>query len=315
MKLIFKAVIGAVATILIASSCAAPLNYYQLGTVSPADNSVKSTNDYLTYSDDNIAVMYDFWSTNGKVSCIIHNLSDKDITIHLDKSFLIKNGYAFDYFTNSVYTHNETNTYSKSSGVALSGVNVYGKINAASALGVASSKTNTYTNSDTQHSVETVSITVPAHTRKVIQKFNYLIGMFRDCDMFLFNFKKQTDMEFSMETTPLIFENRFVYTVDGDEERRNVNNKFYISKVSNHKESEFKREKVSSLCDDEKMTSSSTVHISKQRPINAGTYYEYDESETTSKRKKEATEIVVTGGKNQYYIRYTLKDFDSNIKH
>lgn len=203
MKLFCKLFIFVVLIGLLAMSCSTvSYCYYQVGEIRPVEDNVKIDKDSkLIYFDDNIFMEYSFWGSYGNVSFVIKNITDKDITIHLDKSFFIRNGMAYDYFQNRAY------------------------------------------------------MIVPAKTFKIINQFSVTDFMYRSCDLYLWksflsedeakkrSFRSNGDilnkLVFNTKNTPLLFENRLVYSLEGLDDKIEVVNKFYVKSIQNMPEDEF----------------------------------------------------------------------------
>lgn len=108
------------------SSCSVT-HYMQLLTLH-SDNVTDTGGDY-TYQDDNIKVDYRFNNKDGVFVFSVHNLSDKDIFIDLDKSVFVYNSKVYDYagrensvsaYTQSSLTYGSTSVLSThSSGISV----------------------------------------------------------------------------------------------------------------------------------------------------------------------------------------------------
>ena len=241
MKQFFKLLIFVVLMSVLAMSCSTTYSYYQVGEIRPVDDNVKiDINSKLIYFDDNIFIEYSFWSSYGNVSFVIKNLTDTDITIHLDKSFFIRNGMAYDYFQDKAY------------------------------------------------------MTVPAKAFKVINQFNVTDFMYRSCDLYLWksilseqeakkrSFRSNGEilnkLIFNTENTPLLFENRLVYSLEHSDDEIEVVNKFYVKSIQNMYEDEFEYYVVEKNCGEEKKV----MYKAQFAP-------------------------------NRYYIKYDERSFDSNF--
>lgn len=78
------------------SACATPITY-QTFNVSAEQKEV----DPMCFSNDTVKICYDFWQDGGGVNFTIQNLSEQPVYWQKDKSFLIFNGMAYDFFQNS----------------------------------------------------------------------------------------------------------------------------------------------------------------------------------------------------------------------
>ena len=76
-----------------------PQTYYQNCKVS-SDLQKTDTGAYMYDSENDCTFAYDFRGDGGKVWFVISNNTDSMIYVDLQKSFLIKNGMAYDYFLN-----------------------------------------------------------------------------------------------------------------------------------------------------------------------------------------------------------------------
>lgn len=108
------------------SSCSVT-HYIQLVTLH-SDNVTDNGGDY-TYQDDNIKIGYRFNNKDGVFEFSVHNISDKDIFIDLEKSVFVYNSKVYDYagredsvsaYTESSLTYGNTSVLStQSSGISV----------------------------------------------------------------------------------------------------------------------------------------------------------------------------------------------------
>ena len=114
--------------IAVLSSCSSYNNFYQICKVSsPLET---STDGAYEYSNSDCKITYDFWADGGAILFEVKNNTNDILYLDLTKSFIIKNGFAYDYFLNRTTTTSSSSILSKSAsatGVALGYWNVYGK--------------------------------------------------------------------------------------------------------------------------------------------------------------------------------------------
>ena len=262
MKSLFKLSIFAIFAVVFASSCTS--YYYQIGEIKSHDKNILfDENIGHIYTDDNISITYTFWGKFGEVYFVINNTSEKDITIHLDNSYFIRNGIAYDYFQNRIYS----NTSATTNG---SGVAVFGSY---STIINTSSKSNS--NSITY--IEMPKLVVPAKSSKIISQFNIAEEMYRSCDLFLWRntlpVTKADNIEisneegenteygeksktlnrvvFNIENSPYQFENRIAYSIENTNEKIEVVNKFYVESIQNCSKDKVKKYEYQKTCPDD----------------------------------------------------------------
>ena len=262
MKSLFKLSIFAIFAMVFASSCTS--YYYQIGEIKSHDKNILfDENIGHIYTDDNISITYTFWGKFGEVYFVINNTSEKDITIHLDNSYFIRNGIAYDYFQNRIYSNTSATT--NGSGVALFG--------SYSTIINTSSKSNS--NSITY--IEMPKLVVPAKSSKIISQFNIVEEMYRSCDLYLWkntlhvknvgNIEisegkgENTELDtsnkilnkvfFDIENSPYQFENRITYSVSDSNEKVEVINKFYVESILNCSKDKVKKYEYQKTCPDD----------------------------------------------------------------
>lgn len=261
MKSLFKSSIFAIFAMVFASSCTS--YYYQIGEIKSIDKNISFKEDVgHIYTDNNISITYSFWGKYGEIYFTINNTSEKDITIHLDNSYFIRNGIAYDYFQNRIYS----NTLSKTEGNASALFGHY--------IRVMNSSSESNANSTTY--IEMPKLIIPAKSSKIVSQFNIVEEMYRSCDLYLWqntlpsarvnrealednSFKITFDDKgrtlnkvfFSTETTPCLFENRITYSVEDSEEKIEVVNKFYVESIQNCSENKVKKYEYQKACNND----------------------------------------------------------------
>jgi len=261
--------------------------YYQVYKVNPVDDLSKNLNS-LVFEDENCKVVYNFWEEGGNAGFKIYNKTDENIYINMKESFFIKNDMAFDYFQNRVFTNSKSYSLSVSNGImamnsytgmnaiglgsskSVSGNNFQGlkqtntfaaSLVAAIAItsGIASTNTKKETSSSgfsTAYKEKNV-ICVPSKTAKIISEFNITNSLYRDCDLLRYPSKNQIrTLKFSSSKSPITFSNRIVYTVGNAENSSMLENKFYVSEITNYPKDRVIINKAETYCGEKSKTKS-----------------------------------------------------------
>lgn len=236
-----KAAISIVTAVLM-QSCVTPF-YYQVYDVQ--SEGLDSSDDMILYSNDDCKIIYDFWSEAGDVSFFFMNNTNKDIYIDLSRSFFIRNGIAYDYFTDAEYTRSVTSMVGVSASLAKSYtqfgyefpmwtptvVTRGAQVTASGGAGI----TNSITTKEAKF------ICIPANSAKRIVGFNISDYVYLDCGNKKLNKPKRASkrIEYPKEKSPLVFRNRIIYYVGDSEDEVTVDNSFWVSGFTNHSRKDF----------------------------------------------------------------------------
>jgi hypothetical protein len=217
--------------VLLLGSCETIHYYYQLNEVQPSNPKIVTTEDSgYKYSNREVDINYSFWSADGYVYIKIYNKSRSNIYINLDKSFFVLNGYVNDYYKNESYenTKKSTSLYSKSI-TGLTYDNYLGNNRAT----VSKTSENSVT------TVEKKKLTIPKKSYRVLKKFYVEDLPFKRCDITLYpkRNEKTVTSEYDIKNSPVVFRNILNYT-SGDK-IKTIDNKFYISKITNYRKEDF----------------------------------------------------------------------------
>lgn len=220
--------------VIMMSSCSTLNTYYQICKVS-SDLSTSESGAY-EYRNSACDISYDFWSDCGSISFMITNNTDEILYIDLSKSFLIKNGMAYDYFLNRTVSNTSTIASSQSAGATGSilgywnsfGKNIPGSFSATSASSVGSQK------SLSVNFEEKSVIAIPPHASKIFSEYVIMTGRFIDCDLYESPSKKERpSMSFDSNTSPVNFTNYICYRIGENNLDQFIENHFFVSEVSN----------------------------------------------------------------------------------
>lgn len=215
------------------SSCSVS-NYYQICEIS--SDLDKTSDGAYEYKVGDCKINYDFWSDNGQITFSVTNNSNEMMYIDLTKSFLIKNGIAFDYFLNRSNTSSAAMSYSNTTA---SSASVYGYL--YSPFDKYPAKISS-TYGEKQASLKSSSITIeespiviiPPHATKILSEYSLMVNRFVDCDLYESPSKNEsTSMDFYSDNSPLNFTNYISFRIGENGMEQTIENKFYISKVTN----------------------------------------------------------------------------------
>ncbi|MDR3047063.1 MAG: hypothetical protein LBU51_05530 [Bacteroidales bacterium] len=193
-------------------SQSAPKYFFQVYQVSPVDESI---NNYLAYEDAYCIILYNFWEEGGNVGFQFYNKTNKDIYIDLDDCFFVMNGISFDYYLDKTYT------FSRSHLTDMSEIE-------KNAIGI-NAKTKTEVSIK-----EKKTICIPSRTLKIIKRYNISNSFYKDNILFKYPTSQQIMTNvFSKTESPFIFSNRISYKLENTTEIIKVENKFYVSSITN----------------------------------------------------------------------------------
>lgn len=209
--------------------------YYQVYTVSPSASTLPSSREFV-FEEDSILFVYYFWSNGGNPGFLVINNNDNDIIIDVEKSFYIRNGFAYDYYMG----REKTSTMSSSSTLNMS----YDRGNLSSLLSAYGSSLSSYASNDVygqgyvnvsaaENSVsvkEKDKIYIPSHSYKIISEYIITDEIYTNEE--LEKQPRKTDsLMFSENESPIFFGNR-ITVLSEDTEKQYVHS-FYVSNIEN----------------------------------------------------------------------------------
>jgi hypothetical protein len=207
--------------------------FYQVYKTVPEN--AKLTENNITFEDENCKVVYNLWKDGGDIGFSIYNKTENDIVVNIDSSFFVLNGVAYDYYQNRIITKTSNvgsiltyNTYP------------YWYLNTTRVAGSTSSSFATaYT--------ESSSLIIPAKTSKSLSEYRVVNDFYSSCDIFKYPSKKEVkSLTFDKSNSPYIFYNLISYLSNGVTKR--MENKFYVSEITNFPESEIVNTVNSTKC-------------------------------------------------------------------
>lgn len=269
--------------------------YYQIYRTVP-DGKIKMWDNELVYEDENCIVSYNLWSNGGNIGFLFHNKTNENIIINLDQSFFVRNGEAFNYYKDRVFTTSYSVGSSKGKSASASksahlshaatGWGFWGGLFetvSASAAASLSATATTFTSASTSSSIsfnEQKSVIIPPKTAKRFFEYNIVESVYRDCDLFLFPKKREIrTLSFSENESPYVFSNRIAYSLSNIDEVILIENGFYVSDITNYPKREITEEFVETNCDysDKYTSKSKTQHFKKNTITPEGFYFRYSD--------------------------------------
>jgi len=218
---------------LLLSSCAVT-NYYQVYKTNSESGILK--NDKIVFEDKNCSVSYDLWSEGGDIGFSIYNKTESDMTINLNKTFFVLNGVAYEYFQNRTFTKTQN------SGTTVSSYNYpyYWNYNVTKVAGTSSTSFST-------SYIEKSILTIPSKTSINISEFQITNSRYVNCDLIKSPSNKNIKtLKFDNDNSPFVFYNLITYTTKSDTSR--LENKFYVSEITNYPSSEMFDKIDTSMC-------------------------------------------------------------------
>ena len=249
-----RKLIYAFSTVLLLSSCATP-SFYQVYNVKSNQKTITKT-DNLVYEDENCKISYNLWADGGNIGFDIYNKTDNKIYVNLNESNFILNGFAYDYYRNRTFTSSESKSASVSrtstGSLAVTGINVYNNIQ----TNQVKSSSSANISSSVGYAVtikEDSIICIPAKTTKRISEYSINNTLIRNCDLFKYpSTKKIKTKSYSVEKSPIVFSNPMTYESNGN--KITVENKFFVSEITNYPSNKFFELKYEEYCGQKKMT-------------------------------------------------------------
>lgn len=210
------------------TSCSFTSHYrYQIYNI--ASDLPKNDIGAYTYVNNDIEITYNFWCEKGDPGFLVQNNSDQIIYLNLNKSFFIKNGYAYNYFKNRMFSTTSSSAAS-SSGTQTNGYWTNGIIKTP----------GTYSESYSSHSssgttiAEQPIIAIPPHSAKAITEYSIHNSAYFDCDFDMAPTSKDLAIRsFSFDNSPIKFQNYICYYTENNATEQFISNSFFVEEISN----------------------------------------------------------------------------------
>lgn len=221
------------------SSCTQKI--YQIYEVESAN--LQSSDKEIIFSNNDCEISYNLWSATGNLDFLFKNKTEHDIYIDMTRSFFIRNGIAYDYYSDIEYTRTTTAITSTSAAASLIMKNkdyyttLWTPANAIREIKVSAGQNIGAARSVTEK--EAKYICIPAKSAKKIKGFNISDYIYYECGNNKFNFpgKKSETITYTKEKSPLSFRNRITYFFDSNISN-SIDNEFWIKSLTNYTQNE-----------------------------------------------------------------------------
>lgn len=244
-----KKILHLLSAALLLSSCAST-SFYQVYNVKPVEETITKS-DNLFFEDDNCKITYNLWSSGGNIGFNFYNKTDNKISVNLNESNFILNGFAHDYYQNRTFTTSESkststsNIYSRSIVVAF--LNNYNNIQNNQVKNSSSTNIGSLVGYAVSRKEDSI-IYIPAKTTKRITEYSINNAVVRNCNLLKYPKEKEIETKsYSINESPIVFSNKISYTIDGIDNL--IENKFYVSEITNYPEKAFFDRKYDEFCE------------------------------------------------------------------
>lgn len=217
-------------------SCASA-DYYQVFTLD-SEPQMTLTNDAVIYEDSTFKILFNFWGEKGKVYFEIFNKLNENITLKLDETFFINNGFATSFFQNRSFEYQIM-----SLGTSTTYLNLPSGRSEQS-FNYPATKLTTYsqpTLSSKVISKEKEKIIIPPKSFIVIDEstFNFIPYYYETKLLEKYPNENPQLINFTYESSPFIFRFRFLFETNETNRKIILDKAFYVSEIANHSEDTF----------------------------------------------------------------------------
>lgn len=213
--------------VIAAATLASCGSYYQLYNVDAVD--LKNDGKTLKFENEDCAITYNLWGHSGDLSFALYNKTDRDLFVVMPQSFFIKNGMAYNYYSDSEQI---TRTALGASSAQINTNVTWGSLLTKGTKDAAMVESTSITKSEE-------IICIPPHSTKIFNGFALIGAAHKDCDDFKFNYpKKSSDkITYSKEDSPWKYRNRIAYTFNAKErDCKYVDNELWVSSLQNYRD-------------------------------------------------------------------------------
>ena len=216
---------------------------------------LKEGDNSLFYDGEDLTVTYNLWGESGNGFFFIHNNTDKNIFVVLSQSFMIKNGCALDYFSNtdrevSVSSYSSVSkNEARSANASVYGYAFIGWDWYEASLSASKQKekgvSSTFGTTETYIEKERPIICIPPKSFKMFGKYPIYENILKMEEMAQ-DYPKKSSMKirFDKGNTPMHVVNRIAYSFEPDgTSPKFIDNEFWISGVKNYVEGEITKQK------------------------------------------------------------------------
>ncbi|MFP4528379.1 MAG: hypothetical protein ACLFQX_07510 [Candidatus Kapaibacterium sp.] len=251
-----KAYLFILLSLFVLSSCAPTRIYFEHFETKSNDLQINKQGAY-SYEDENVIVEYDFWENYGKMNFTITNKTDKMIVIDLEKSFFVKNGVSFSYYSNIIESITTTQS-------------IQNLVQARYSI-LTEGVSATTGNARTLYYIPEKKLYVLPNLKAEINQFDLINGYYPHCDLLKFpasgSSKKVTYLS---DKAPYTFINYITYSFVGEEKEYSFRNNFYVNLISTFNMDDYYIETEITECGKEK----DVYYFPKRDPKSF--YFRYD---------------------------------------
>jgi hypothetical protein len=213
-----------ISIILFLISCSGS-NYYQVFKTIPENGTFSK--DKIIFEDKNCIVAYNLWEDGGDVGFSVFNKTESDITIDLTKTFFVINGVSYEYFQNRTFSK------TTSSGTTHTSYPYYYYYWNWKPSRVSGTNSTSYSTSFSEKS----ELTIPTLTSINISDYHVTNSRFTNCDLPKYPSRKNVKtLKYDRVNSPFVFYNLITYKLKTESSR--IENKFYVSEITNLPSSE-----------------------------------------------------------------------------
>lgn len=226
-----------IALVALLSSCNTAKVYYQICKVK-SELPTTSSGAYVN-ENESCQLIYNFWDEGGAIRCEVYNKTNEILYVDLEKSFLIKNRFAYDYFKNRSTANTNSTSVAVMNGVEKSAIGYwsYYGLDVPGSVSVSNAKTVNSQKSYTVSYDEKPVIAIPPYSSKMLYEYKVMVNHFEDCDLYESPSKRERSaITFDAENSPVYFTNYISFRVGENVETQVIENSFFVSEVSNQHE-------------------------------------------------------------------------------
>lgn len=230
-----------VTTSVIFSSCRTFTCYQVVQTAPSEGNNVSNA---LTFSNQDVDLVFDFWGEGGLGGFSILNKSSRNLTINLDTTFLIVNGKLNVFFDNATFEMSKSNTSSSTGLAAITDrvkPNPIGtsKLTSAARGMVAAAATASASSGVAVTTSEKARVVIPPSCSAYLYEAQVSDKSFKACDLQRNPYRKVPEgrtlsKEFDEENSPITIS--FVVNFTIGQQSHQLHFPFYAKTVTNHKQ-------------------------------------------------------------------------------
>lgn len=230
-----KKIIIVLSVLFTLNSCISPQPYYQEFKVNSIEG--RENSDGIFFEDANCQVKYDFWSDGGNAGFEIFNKTETDIVLDLTNSFFVKNGFAYPYYQNRIFSSSSRSTVESTFGVS----------NFIYRTAISSQTKSEISSTSGTEFIESTEVIIPKKTTVSIVEFSIEVERYKNCDLKKYPAADEIQpMQFNTSDSPIVFKNIIVYKTGANQNK--IEQNFFISEIKNSPEKGFMIKETKDRC-------------------------------------------------------------------